>query len=154
MRGALPNWSAASGTAPLYYQWQKGTNNIYVNATDSGDVSGVTTNTLTFSAVAADDNADYRVIVTNSVGSATSQLATITVLFTDTSAPAMAALNPPASASLNALTPIQLAFTKNVFGVEAEDLLSNGLPAGSVSGSGSNYVFTFPQPPPGTVLVY
>src|SRR5207247_847035 len=72
--------AAASGTAPLYYQWQKGTNNIYVNATDTGDVSGAMTDTLTFSALTLDDAADYRLSVTNTFGAATTQFATVTVL--------------------------------------------------------------------------
>src|ERR1035437_614947 len=69
----------ASGALPLFYQWQKGTNGVYVNSTDAGDVSGSTTNVLSFSAVTNLDAADYRLIVTNTFGGATSQVATVTV---------------------------------------------------------------------------
>ena len=51
------------------------------------------------------------------------------------------------------LTQIQVTFSKNVTGVDAADLLIAGNPANSVSGTGSNYVFTFTQPAPGTILV-
>src|SRR6185369_159173 len=60
----------ATGTAPLSYQWQKGTANI----------SGATSSTYTTPATtASDDNSQFRVIVTNSAGSATSSAATLTV---------------------------------------------------------------------------
>src|SRR5205807_8357818 len=63
-------------------------------------------------------------------------------------------LNPAAGSTVNTLTQLQVTFSKNVTGVEAEDLLVNGNPASIVSGSGSNYMFTFTQPLPGTVLMY
>jgi hypothetical protein len=145
--------ATASGTSPLYYQWQKGTNAAYVNLTDAGDVSGSKTNILVFNAVVPGDAADYRLIVTNAVGAATSQVATLTVLFTDTNRPAITALNPPAGATVSTLTQIQVTFSKTVIGVDAEDLQINGAPAGFLSGSGSNYLFSFSQPPAGTVQI-
>jgi hypothetical protein len=146
--------ASASGPALLSFQWQKGTNSIYVNATDTGNVSGSKTNILTFTAVTLSDAADYRLIVTNSAGAATSQVATVTVLIPDTNRPAVAALNPSAGTTVNSLTQIQVTFSKTVVGVDAEDLLVNGTPAEAVSGSGSNYVFTFTQPLSGTILFY
>jgi len=146
--------AGVSGTAPLTFQWQKGTNGIFANATDTGDVFGSHTATLNFSGLTLADAADYRLIVTNAQGAATSQVATAAVLLTDTNKPVVAVLNPPAGASVSALTQIQVTFSENVFGVNAEDLLINNSPASSVSGSGSNYVFTFSQPFPGTVLLY
>jgi hypothetical protein len=71
--------TTVSGTPPFYYQWQKGTNGVYVDSTDTGDVSGFATNALNFNAVALSDAADYRLIVTNAYGAATSQVATVTV---------------------------------------------------------------------------
>jgi len=71
--------ATAVGAPPLTYQWQKGTNGIYINNTDTGDVSGSTTNILNFSAATAADASDYRLIVTNGYGTATSQVATVTV---------------------------------------------------------------------------
>ncbi|MDB6108510.1 MAG: CotH protein, partial [Pedosphaera sp.] len=146
--------ASASGPLPLSFQWQKGTNNVYVNTTDVGDVSGSKTNVLTFSATMLSDAADYRLIVTNASGSATSQVATVTVLVSDTNRPVVAALSPSAGATLNGLTLIQVTFSKSVVGVDAEDLLVNGTPAEVVSGAGSNYVFTFTQPLPGSILFY
>jgi outer membrane protein assembly factor BamB len=60
----------ASGSAPLAYQWQKGTSAI----------TGATAATFTTPVTAlADNHASFRVVVTNSVGSATSNPATLTV---------------------------------------------------------------------------
>ncbi len=59
----------ASGTAPFTYQWRKGGQNIQ-NATNA---------TLTLSNVQTGDAGSYDVIVTNSVSSATSNAATLTV---------------------------------------------------------------------------
>lgn len=145
--------ATVSGALPLNFRWQKGTNNIYVNSTDSGDVSGSSTNTLTFASLVLADAADYRLMVTNAVGSATSQVATVTVLVPDTTKPVIVFLNPAAGASVSNLTQIQVTFSKNVTGVDASDLLIAGNPANSLSGTGSNYVFTFTQPAPGTILV-
>jgi len=60
----------ASGTAPLSYQWQKGTTNI-ANATSSSYTTPVT--------VMGDNNSQFRVVVSNSVNSVTSNFATLTV---------------------------------------------------------------------------
>lgn len=145
--------ASATGSLPMYYRWQKGTNNVYVNASDSGDVTGSTTAVLNFGGATFSDAADYRLVVTNSIGSATSVVATVTVLPPPTNNPTVATLNPAAGATVGSLTQIQVTFSRNVVGVDPEDLLINGLPAESVSGSGSTYVFTFTQPPPGTVFV-
>ena len=44
-------------------------------------------------------------------------------------------------------------FSERVQNVDAGDLLINGIPATGVSGAGSNYVFTFPQPAYGQVEI-
>ena len=72
----------------------------------------------------------------------------------DTTPPVVVSLTPASGATVSNLTQIQVTFSKNVSGVDAEDLLVAGNPADSVSGSGSNYVFSFTQPSPGTVLIY
>jgi len=64
----------ATGTAPLAYQWQKNNANI-TGATSASYTTPV--------AVSGDNGATFRVVVTNSAGSATSSVATLTV----TSAP-------------------------------------------------------------------
>ena len=151
--GATQLVSTVSGSAPLNYRWQKGTNNIFANLTDSGDVSGSNTNTLIFGSLGLSDAADYRLIVTNSVGSVTSQVATVTVLVPDATMPVVSLLNPAAGATVSNLTQIQVIFSKNVAGVDAADLMVAGNPATSISGAGSNYVFTFTEPSSGTILI-
>jgi hypothetical protein len=60
----------ATGTAPLSYQWQKGTS----------DIAGATSTTYTSPATSvADSGSTFRVLVSNSAGSATSNAATLTV---------------------------------------------------------------------------
>src|SRR4051812_36629100 len=69
-------------------------------------------------------------------------------------APTVTTLVPAAGASVSGLTQISVTFSENVTGVDADDLLLNNDPASTVSGSGAGpYVFTFTQPPPGTVNV-
>ena len=66
----------ATGTAPLTYQWQKGTTAI----------SGATAASYTTPATASSDNgSQFKVEVTNSAGSATSNAATLTVNAASTS---------------------------------------------------------------------
>ena len=60
---------AASGTAPLSYQWQK----------DRANLAGATSATLTLSSVTSANAGSYRAVVSNSAGSATSAAATLTV---------------------------------------------------------------------------
>jgi hypothetical protein len=61
---------AATGTAPLAYQWQK----------NNANIPGATAANLTTPATVSGDNgATYRVVVTNSAGTATSNSATLTV---------------------------------------------------------------------------
>jgi hypothetical protein len=60
---------AATGTAPLTYQWKK----------DGTALRGATAATLTLSAVAPAQSGEYLVVVSNSLGSAASQPATLTV---------------------------------------------------------------------------
>src|SRR5579864_975650 len=60
----------ATGTAPFTYRWQK----------NNADISGAISSTYTTPATVSGDNgATFRVIVTNSAGSATSASATLTV---------------------------------------------------------------------------
>ncbi len=59
----------ADGTAPLTYLWYKGTSLVASGAN----------NVLAFTCTPADDATTYQVIITNSVGSITSSVATLTV---------------------------------------------------------------------------
>jgi hypothetical protein len=60
----------ASGTAPLSYQWQK----------DGTDIDGATGEDYTFTANSGSDAGEYRCVVSNSAGSATSDAATLTLV--------------------------------------------------------------------------
>jgi hypothetical protein len=68
--------------------------------------------------------------------------------------PRVASVDPPAG-FVAALTNITVSFDEAVGGVNASDLLVNGVPAGSVTGGSSNttYTFTFPQPACGPVAI-
>ncbi len=70
----------ATGTAPLTYQWKKGTANI----------SGATAATYSIASAQSTDAGSYTVVVTNSVGSVTSTAATLTLSVTAV-APAVSA---------------------------------------------------------------
>ena len=60
----------AAGTKPLYYQWQK----------NNTDIPGATNASYTIpSTIQSDNGAVYRVIVTNSIGTVTSNQATLTI---------------------------------------------------------------------------
>jgi len=79
---------SASGTAPLSYQWQRNGTNI----------SGATGSSYTFSnAQLANDGDQFRVVVTNTAGSATSNAATLTVTADQ---PPTATITAPAAGSL------------------------------------------------------
>jgi hypothetical protein len=67
--GSVTFTVAAAGTEPLSYQWQK----------NEGDISGATGASCTISPVSESDAGDYRCIVTNNFGSATSDEAVLTV---------------------------------------------------------------------------
>jgi hypothetical protein len=69
----------ASGTAPLTYQWQAGTNGVYVNLNNGGRISGLQTATLTITNLALSDPTNYLVVITNAYGSVTSSVATLTI---------------------------------------------------------------------------
>jgi hypothetical protein len=65
----------AGGTSPLAYQWRK--NNV--NLVNSGNISGATTNVLTFSSVTTNNSGNYSLIVTNAYGSVTSSVVVLMV---------------------------------------------------------------------------
>ena len=94
----------AAGSAPLVYQWLKNGAPL----ADGGNVSGSATATLNLSAVSAGDAAGYSVIVSNSLGSATSPAATLTVLIPP------AIVTPPAS--MTAIAGSNVSFTVTASG--------------------------------------
>ena len=95
---------AASGTAPLSYQWQKNGVNI-ASATGASYTTPPTT--------AADSGSSFKCVVSNSVGSAISNAATVTV---------NAANTPPAITSAASATPATATVGQTVsFNVAATD---------------------------------
>ena len=68
-------------------------------------------------------------------------------------APTIAARCPAAGATVTNLTQVTVTFSEPVSGVDAADFLVNGAPAFGLSGGGSNYTFSFSQPPSGTVTI-
>jgi hypothetical protein len=68
--------AGAVGGPPLHYRWRKGAAPL----SDGGNISGATTDTLTIGELLHADAGAYSLIVSNSFGSVTSALATLTVL--------------------------------------------------------------------------
>ncbi len=77
----------------------------------------------------------------------------ITIPPTNSVAPTVASVNPARGATIGGLTTIQITFSEDVLGVNSSDLLVNGSRAQTVSGIGSNYIFTVNPPGYGTVSV-
>jgi hypothetical protein len=72
--------TSVSATAPVTFQFQKGTNGVFGNLTDSGNISGAQTTTLTITGATTADAYDYRLIASNVAGSATSAVVSLTIL--------------------------------------------------------------------------
>lgn len=72
----------------------------------------------------------------------------------DVSPPVIAQLTPAPGTVVRRLTQVEVLFSEDVTGVDAGDLLLNGVPATDVSGQGSGpFVFRFDPPPDGLVQV-
>jgi pectin methylesterase-like acyl-CoA thioesterase len=72
--------ASATGPSALTYRWQKNNADISDGATGNGSTyAGATTNTLTIQNLQNADAGDYRLVVTNPGGSATSNPASLTV---------------------------------------------------------------------------
>ncbi len=68
--------TAAGGTPPLSYQWYDGTTALQ----DHNEYSGSATGTLTINPIGYGDAGSYTLVISNAAGTATSQVATLTVL--------------------------------------------------------------------------
>lgn len=73
--GDTANFSIVASGNQLTYQWQKDN----VNLVDDSRITGATTAQLSISNVSDLDNGNYTAIVTNSAGTVTSDIATLTV---------------------------------------------------------------------------
>jgi hypothetical protein len=72
--------TSAGGTPPLTNQWYKITKTATNALSDVNEYSGSQTSTLMIDPAGSSDAASYRIVVSNGGGSATSQVATVTVL--------------------------------------------------------------------------
>ena len=82
--GASANFTVtATGTLPFSYQWMKNSTNL----SNSGNISGATSATLTISPVGNSDYGDYSVAITNTGGGVTSSIAALTMAFVPASGP-------------------------------------------------------------------
>ena len=59
----------------------------------------------------------------------------------------------PAPGTLNSLTSITVTFSEPVAGLDVGDFLINGVPPDGLTGNGTNFTFTFAQPPYGSVQI-
>jgi hypothetical protein len=140
--------AAATGNPRPAYQWYKNADPI-LRATND-------TYTL-LSAPLADNSATFSLVASNWVSNvaclATSSVAVLTVL-PDTTPPVLQSVLPLTNSTINRLKTIEVFFSKAVSGVDASDLLMNGIPATNVDGiTPSQYYFEFAEPPPGEVHV-
>src|SRR6266852_4075481 len=130
---------AATGTAPLGYQWRK----------NGANMTGATSSSYTTTATTtADSNSTFSVVVTNSAGTATSNNATLTVN-TATAAAAPSITTQPASRTVAAgqtasfsvaatgTTPLTYQWSKNAMAVSGATSSSYTTPATTTSDTGS-----------------
>jgi poly(3-hydroxybutyrate) depolymerase len=116
-------WVGAAGASPLRFQWQR-------NGTD---IPGATNTWYTTPPTSqADNGATYRAIVTNSAGSATSSVATLTVSAIPTD-PVI--ITPPQSQTVTAGQPLTLTASASGSGTLAYQWLKNGMPIPNATGA-------------------
>ena len=106
---------------------------------------------FTTSSIAAGNYSLFAVATDNVGQSVTSAVVNVTVS-TNTAAPIVFS-KLPAPGNVTGLSNITVTFSKAVTGVNASDLLVNGIPASSVTGSGSNYIFNVSSPGFGAVSI-
>ena len=73
--GTTATFSVTAGGTGLSYQWRKGG----INLSDGGNISGVTTSTLTINNVATADEGSYDVVITGLCSNVTSAAALLAV---------------------------------------------------------------------------
>jgi hypothetical protein len=74
--------ATAGGSPAPSYQWQAGPigSGVFTNVVDNAIISGSTTATLSFTGARIDNSADYQLVASNPVGTATSSTATVKIL--------------------------------------------------------------------------
>ena len=68
--------ASVGGSAPFAFQWRKNG----INLANGGNLSGATSNILTFTAATTNNNGNYSIVVTNAYGAVTSSVAALTVV--------------------------------------------------------------------------
>jgi hypothetical protein len=81
--------ATVAGTPPFGYRWQFESNGAFADLEDNSRFSGATTTNLAIAGITLQNAGRYRLVTSNSVGSATSTVATVTVLLSvpDVTAP-------------------------------------------------------------------
>jgi hypothetical protein len=122
----------AAGAPNLSYYWQWNGTNL---ADSSGEISGSSTSSLTLSETTTNDTGSYVVVISNSYGSVTSIVATLSVLsppvIFSQPVPLTLACGSPASFSVGAGGTAPLAYQWQING-------SNLMDGGEISGSETN----------------
>jgi len=124
----------AIGAEPLFYQWFR----------DGTILEREVTSTVFLNVVSTLDNgAKFYCVISNSLGSITSRVATLTV-YAETNPPVAISINPPPDSTVRFLSQIEIYFNEPVQNVRPNDLLINGSPCTNVSGfSAGPYLFKF-----------
>jgi hypothetical protein len=73
----------ALGTPAPDYVWQKGTNGVFVDLADGGNITGSHSDYMTIDPVGFGDAADYRCLASNTAGSIPSAVVSLTVVSTN-----------------------------------------------------------------------
>jgi PKD repeat protein len=68
------------GSPTPNYQWQAGTGGVFTNLVNGGAISGANSGTLTINPATTANNMDYKLVLTNMVGSATSSVYTVSLV--------------------------------------------------------------------------
>ena len=128
---------AAAGSAPLSYQWKKG----------GTDISGATTSSYTTPATSlADSGTAYSVVVTNELGTATSDAVILTVTMAPviTTQPVANTVNPGATATFSVTAtgtaPFSYQWKKN--GTDIPNATGNSYTTPAASSANNNESFT------------
>jgi len=72
--------AAGIGLPAPHYQWQAGTGGVFTDLANGGAISGVNSGTLTIDPATTANNLEYRLVLTNVNGSATSSVYTVTLV--------------------------------------------------------------------------